>query len=528
LLNPTSNVVSASAITYSDHWQTSTAYSRTNEQGECDCKIQVNAENKDTIELRIDLRGYESIGFTGLRGDISQGCSIEINRADTNLLIQSAVDSVLTLTVTIPEDAELSCSAPDYLEGKAQDGVRGLFTVRIDCLRVVCGRTAGTKINLKCNVQVGEVVNPFYNGILGNYRSDKNYFIHTKRTEGEINQAGYLDMFRPFWVRNEIGGIMQNSGSEFDNLWQRGDQITVFNAKGQPIQVSNAINIPSASIYQFNSSHMAANAFNARYTEIAFDGFEEYRDTRMVDYYTPEGCLSSFNHFKLIAISSDLDISSRISDTAHTGNKSLFVQAGSHAEYSFNCNNESSPRSNRQDRLRSNSFILEEADLIKPFGLTPNKDFYLSAWVYIDDPNESTYRDKVQIELVKSPGDGEVILNELHPEGPIIDGWQQIKGEFNIGDCNSSFPFGLRLKNIQQDGKGAYFDDLRIQPFESSIQTYVYSDDYFRLGAILDENNYATYYDYDPEGKLERTKKETEIGVFTVQEIRTELPKKKE
>jgi hypothetical protein len=39
--------------------------------------------------------------------------------------------------------------------------------------------------------------------------------------------------------------------------------------------------------------------------------------------------------------------------------------------------------------------------------------------------------------------------------------------------------------------------------------------------AELDENNYATFYEYDLEGGLIRVKKETEKGIFTIQETRS-------
>jgi len=38
--------------------------------------------------------------------------------------------------------------------------------------------------------------------------------------------------------------------------------------------------------------------------------------------------------------------------------------------------------------------------------------------------------------------------------------------------------------------------------------------------ATLDENNYATFYEYDDKGNLIRTKRETEKGIATLQENR--------
>jgi hypothetical protein len=44
--------------------------------------------------------------------------------------------------------------------------------------------------------------------------------------------------------------------------------------------------------------------------------------------------------------------------------------------------------------------------------------------------------------------------------------------------------------------------------------------------AELDDNNYATFYEYDDEGKLVRVKKETQQRIFTVKESRNSSNKK--
>jgi hypothetical protein len=68
-----------------------------------------------------------------------------------------------------------------------------------------------------------------------------------------------------------------------------------------------------------------------------------------------------------------------------------------------------------------------------------------------------------------------------------------------------------------------YYDDLRIIPTESNIKTYVYDPDTYRLRAVLDENNFASLYFYDEQGQLFLVKKETEQGIFTIQESRTHI-----
>lgn len=111
------------------------------------------------------------------------------------------------------------------------------------------------------------------------------------------------------------------------------------------------------------------------------------------------------------------------------------------------------------------------------------------------------------------------------PTGPIIDGWQRFSGEFLLenapqGDANSNpYLFRVTLKNTSTTTSTIYFDDVRIQPVDANIKNYIY-DDQHRVKAILDENNYATFYDYNQKGELVSVRRETEKGIVTIQENR--------
>jgi len=107
-------------------------------------------------------------------------------------------------------------------------------------------------------------------------------------------------------------------------------------------------------------------------------------------------------------------------------------------------------------------------------------------------------------------------LPALVPSGPIIDGWQRIEGVFTVTTAGT---FSLVLSTTSAS-VNVYFDDLRIYPVDGSMMSYVYDPLTLRLVAELDERNYAKFYDYDEEGKLIRVEKETEKGIFTINETR--------
>ena len=57
------------------------------------------------------------------------------------------------------------------------------------------------------------------------------------------------------------------------------------------------------------------------------------------------------------------------------------------------------------------------------------------------------------------------------------------------------------------------------------MKSFVYNPANIRLMAELDENNYASFYEYDDDGTLIRVKKETIKGIKTIQETRSALIK---
>ena len=104
----------------------------------------------------------------------------------------------------------------------------------------------------------------------------------------------------------------------------------------------------------------------------------------------------------------------------------------------------------------------------------------------------------------------------FNANGPIIEGWQKIEGVFVVPvDATAA---NLILSN--DSTRSIYFDDIRIHPFNANMKSYVYDPGTLRLSAELDENNYASFYDYDAEGQLIRVKKETVEGIKTIKETR--------
>ena len=102
------------------------------------------------------------------------------------------------------------------------------------------------------------------------------------------------------------------------------------------------------------------------------------------------------------------------------------------------------------------------------------------------------------------------------PAGPLIDGWQRYEARFT--PAASGF---VSINFFNNSGDNIYFDDIRVHPFNAEMKSYVYDPVSLRLVAELDDNNYATFYEYDEEGTPVRTKAETQRGIMTVKETRS-------
>lgn len=148
--------------------------------------------------------------------------------------------------------------------------------------------------------------------------------------------------------------------------------------------------------------------------------------------------------------------------------------------------------------------------------LQPRQTYYIGAWIHnasMDTLSPGALKqrhitDSIGI-FVKLPNNEAVFIR---PSGEVINGWQKIEGTFTM-------PAGTRTQ-IQLGFHAAEefnIDDIRVYPQNSAIQTYVYDPNNYKVRAVLDQNNYATVYQYDDEGNLFAIKKETVKGIKTIQ-----------
>lgn len=365
--------------------------------------------------------------------------------------------------------------------------------------------------------------NPYVTGVLGNWRANKSYTYYTRRAEQDpttattnIRRDGTFNDFTPFWTFQDNSlAALPDTGR-----WVWNSELTLFNRKGFEVENRDPLGRYNAGLYGYNLTMPVAVVQNSRYRESAYEGFEDYVfGTQVCD----TACAAS-RHIDFSGWSANIDTSH-----SHTGLRSLKVQGSDGAQVGLSF--EVRPRT-EDDTMPKLQFITKNEacagnvldkistgrDILLPvFKPAPGQRMLISAWV--KEVGDTTLRTSyTQNKIVVSDG---VKAVTFYPSGSIIEGWQRYEAVFAIDE--SATLFTISLQSI--GAIAAYFDDLRIHPFNANMKSFAFHPVNLRLMAELDENNYATLYEYDDDGTLIRLKKETQRGVKTVKETRSALVK---
>ncbi|MFL5763622.1 MAG: hypothetical protein ACJ77K_06740 [Bacteroidia bacterium] len=101
-------------------------------------------------------------------------------------------------------------------------------------------------------------------------------------------------------------------------------------------------------------------------------------------------------------------------------------------------------------------------------------------------------------------------------------------GEWTLYEAKvtSGFLIGVTYTPVIKNNVGTviYLDDVRLQPLDAQVNTYVYDPATLRLLASFDDQHFGLFYQYNQEGKLVRKMIETENGLKTITETQYHTP----
>lgn len=202
-----------------------------------------------------------------------------------------------------------------------------------------------------------------------------------------------------------------------------------------------------------------------------------------------------------------------IEKIGHTGNSSLKITQGATTSANF--------------YIAPSSYPSSLNNAIMPFYPQLGKKYLISGWVHGSKPFYDAAAIKALCKVEVMGKDRGTVISSVTctPSGPVIEGWQRFYAEFTIqngtvnGVATDAYILRVSLSNDETTSNSIYFDDVRLHPFDANIKNYIY-DEQHRVKAMLDENNYATFYMYNNKGELVTVRRETEKGIITIQENR--------
>ena len=420
----------------------------------------------------------EIIGFGNLQ-PVSAACSTSTNTGDFT------IDAILVEGGIVTMTGQTTC-----------------WNMSVDCNDVPAGTT-------QCGELAGDVVNPFVKGIIGNWRPERAHLYLTERQQNRfdnntnIRHDGTYSQFSPFWKVNTSNP--SDDWLKDDNDWTFTSEVTRFSVDGFELENKDALDSYSSALFGYGGLLPIAVADNSAYRYIAFDGFEDYV------YMLGQGTCyrSHFSYFN--------DKASLTKTEAHTGLYSMRLRAGQSLSVARKMELPCSGTGGGTP-----SYLLQDCDCIGRFAPDENsavlQKYVLSAWVKekVTTPPVFDYTSSIS---VSGPG----ITTTTTLSDDIIDGWQRIEVIFEIAANSVAGDITVTLNNT--GSQVAFFDDIRIHPFQANMKSFVYHPTTLRLMAELDENNYATFYEYDGSGALIRVKKETHRGIRSIQESRNNTVK---
>lgn len=329
--------------------------------------------------------------------------------------------------------------------------------------------------------------NGYRYGTKGIWRNESSYLYQVNRKQGSPNtniaEDGTYDNFVFFhWDPNNA-----QASTNYDNpLWTFVSAETRYSPFGFDMETRNALDIYSAAQYGYNNSVSTLVASNATYFETAFDGLEDY---------TGNTYPSSGNGHGHLTLQTSSGAPLLKTDHAHTGSVSMDLSS----------------------QVNYNSIPVVAKNSINPnipataqtqFSFVANKKYVVTAWVYSGATGATP--------SVSVTGGVNVSTTVMSQK---IEGWQHIETTFEAPSSGS-----VSIHISYSGGNGSErLDDIRIQPFQSAMKTYVYDPVRLWLVATLDDRDFATFYNYDEEGRLVQVKSETERGIFTVNTSRSNL-----
>ncbi len=370
-----------------------------------------------------------------------------------------------------------------------------------------------------------DTINPYATALYGVYRPANDYVYLTNRgySGTSVREIGLYDA-ASFWqyYSGILGGCFNRpvmaAGS--DSKWKTAKTVTKWTAWGQEIENKDALGNYTTAVYGYNEELPVAVAQNAKQGEVLSESFEDYQLLQTKNNSVSNWMSFNYSPFRSYFANAALGSSSwfqLMNILPSTGPK--IVKGDAHSGY-YALQTPSSANNSANSNVYTVPLAVNQVTSIPtlkdyfPFLLSSGKKYIISFWI----KPVTAIHDNAKYIIQNKSAKVNTTLSVPKLNSNIIDGWQQVTTQISVASTSDSVRLLLPLNYL--------IDDLRIFPTDANMKGFVYHPVNEKLMATLDENNYATFYEYDQEGNLVRTKKETEKGIMTLSESRSEKNKK--
>ncbi|MEM7106686.1 MAG: PKD domain-containing protein [Bacteroidota bacterium] len=319
-------------------------------------------------------------------------------------------------------------------------------------------------------IDLPDGANEFETGQLGKWRVKNSYAYKSELFETDRNFSNGTFTLEDFTWRYE--------DANNPDKWIRSSSIDMYSVNGEAIQERNVLDIPSAAKFGYHGALPYLTAQNAEFQDVYFESFENAYGAEL-----EEGVSISDNGLNITT------------EYVHSGSRSAQF-TGLYQQPTFSLSRQ----------VYQNGVLLKVWVRLESIG--DLNDFQFK--VMDVDGNDISIQ---PVSKVANVGDWMLITSKITDFGSLQTSEFQENAD-------------LIKTGIVYSGSGqCWIDDLRIQPGDAQMTTYVYDSRNFRLLTVFDDQHFGLYYQYDGEGKLVRKQIETERGIKTVQETHYNIPK---
>lgn len=363
--------------------------------------------------------------------------------------------------------------------------------------------------DLKENFEISSVENPFESAEKGKWHVKSTYAYKTDITSiyDDVAHSYEAGVFTDFAFFN-WNDITKNDAAK----WLQTNNSNFFSVDGRPLENKNIMNIYSTTKYGYNNTLNYLVAYNSKYESTLFESFE-YKYANGIRC----GAGAAWNCFEEMGID---DAEHDLSTTeAHAGSQSVKLGGFSSVPLSIGSYKTELPLFyDREINTQMTSKGLSVKIWVKSSGNWPT--------ITLEENSGDTLFTAVAFEEVARSGDWKLY------EAKATD-WDIVSGTRGTASYSKATEFGATIVfklsafavyNATPTLPDVYVDDVRMQPLDAKMTTYVYDPNTFKMLTQFDDQHFGIFYQYTKEGKLRSILRETERGLKTVKETEYNIP----